>query len=677
MKILYPTILALFFYFATFSQKNTANSQELFDSATNEALKAGSLEGLIYNVRDLKKLDNFTNRRKQHLALTNASVKSNNSRAFTGKRFHDTSNDLNYRRSIFPQSKIVQTDKYIATNPFLIGGIHLKKGNANSNSKEYSKYIKEYTATISRYKKNQKDSIEIADAIYSRANVYFNDNQYLASFKDYQLAAKYYEKLGDKVYMNYSLAGIINIYGINGFNEKTIEERRKLIKRKIETNLLEGLYIDYYNQSLNYKKLDSFKKQEEYLLKANSYIENNKGKNITDSDFLVIKSGLVLFYATEKKIDEAKKYLKEATIYYNKTDKNSFFTDDFYKAKATYLFASSNYKEALIFAKKSYALFKDNNNMPGVIESSRLLSMIYTKMGNNNLALDYFKKYYTVKDSIFSIAKTSALIYYRALYKSEDKEKEISEQKVEIKELAKKYEAKKSFILMGVISFVFIFLILLLYINRIQFKKERKMQEEYAQKLLLSEEEERKRISKDLHDSLGQSLLLIKHKIAAKNDDEAKELVNSAIEEVRSISRVLHPFQLEHVGLSKALQNLVFLLDESYKDTYIFGEIDHLASKLCPQTEINVFRIVQECLSNVMKHAKAASAKVTLINTKESIVITVEDNGIGFNFTEKYNDQESLGLKIIKERVKFIKGTLKINSIKNSGTTITVKFPKE
>jgi signal transduction histidine kinase len=192
--------------------------------------------------------------------------------------------------------------------------------------------------------------------------------------------------------------------------------------------------------------------------------------------------------------------------------------------------------------------------------------------------------------------------------------------------------------------------------------------------LLQSQEEERKRISKDLHDGLGQSLLVIKNKIALKNDKTTKELINNAIEEMRCISRALHPFQLKSIGISSALNKLIHQLDEN-SDTYIFGNIDNIDNLLSTEKEVNLFRIVQESLSNIIKHADANSAKVTLFTIKKIINIIIQDNGIGFDYVEKYNDTKSLGLKTIKERVKFLKGTLKIVSTKNGGTTFKIKFP--
>ena len=241
--------------------------------------------------------------------------------------------------------------------------------------------------------------------------------------------------------------------------------------------------------------------------------------------------------------------------------------------------------------------------------------------------------------------------------------------------MAKENEAKQRLLLFGGIGLLLSFLIFYLYRNRKTLQKEKKLQEEYAQKLLLSQEDERKRISKDLHDSLGQSLLLIKNKVSLKSDEKTKELVNNAIEEMRSISRVLHPFQLEDIGISRALENLVHQLDENYKDIYIFGDIEDIQGVLTPEKEVNVFRIVQECLSNIIKHSEAVSAKIELMRVKNHISFSIKDNGIGFDFSEEYNDFKSLGLKTIKERVKFLNGTLKIDSEKDAGSTFKILFP--
>jgi signal transduction histidine kinase len=185
---------------------------------------------------------------------------------------------------------------------------------------------------------------------------------------------------------------------------------------------------------------------------------------------------------------------------------------------------------------------------------------------------------------------------------------------------------------------------------------------------------ERKRISKDLHDGLGYRLLLIKNKISTQKDNTIKTLINNAIEEMRRISKSLHPFKIEGVGISYAIKDLIYLLNQD-SETYIFGDIDDIDCIIDSEKEVNLYRIIQGALSNIVKHAKANSAKVRIQLLNKNIQIHIIDNGIGFDVNEKSNSSKSVGLKIINERVKFLKGTLKIKSTANEGTTIQIKIP--
>ncbi|HBY66709.1 MAG TPA: histidine kinase, partial [Flavobacteriaceae bacterium] len=91
--------------------------------------------------------------------------------------------------------------------------------------------------------------------------------------------------------------------------------------------------------------------------------------------------------------------------------------------------------------------------------------------------------------------------------------------------------------------------------------------------------------------------------------------------------------------------------------------------------EVNIYRIVQETLNNILKHAKAEASKVTIKKLTGNIVISIKDNGVDFDFTEKYQNVTSLGLKTLLERTRFLNGQMKVKSIKNNGTIIIFQFP--
>lgn len=577
--------------------------------------------------------------------------------------------------------KIIDTSRNTALNiaslDSLIQNIRSQKKEATySISKDYLKTIINLNLLINNYKNSCQDSIYKADALQFRGSEHFNNRNYLKAIEDHQLAAEYYKNLGDTEYLFYALSSIINIYSVNGFNQKTVEERNKLIKKKLAVNYTRNIYLDYYKQSIVYEKLDSLKKQELCLLKAYTLLQNRKkGKNINYRADLLITGSLSNYYSLRKNLSKAKFYLNKADNAFNKQKKKGKYSFVFLKAKANYFIALGKYYKAKKFLKEASLISKKEDIIENVMESEKMLFEIYNKTGEKEKALIAYINYTKIKDSIFYTNKTNALLYYQALHETEHKENKIIAQKASMLLLAKENKAKQRLLLFVSIGALFLFIISYLFRNRQ--RALRKMQKEYSINLLLSKEEERKRISNDLHDSLGQSLLLIKNKITATDNQKTIELVENTIEEMRTISNTLHPFQLESIGISKALNNLINQLEESYEHTFIYGDIEELGNIVHKDKEVHLFRIVQECLSNTIKHAEAASVKVSLNNKNKCIILTIKDNGIGFDVRKKDNSFKGLGLKTIKERVKLLNGTLRIDSTVNEGTIITIQFPKK
>ena len=226
----------------------------------------------------------------------------------------------------------------------------------------------------------------------------------------------------------------------------------------------------------------------------------------------------------------------------------------------------------------------------------------------------------------------------------------------------------------GGVALLLFFGVVLLYRNQQYFKNRKVLQEKFSQKLIVSQEEERMRISKDLHDGLGQKLLVIKNKLIASGDTETKALVDESIEEVRTISRDLHPFQLQEMGITKALEYTITQIDEN-TSLFISAEIDNIDNLFNKEAEVNIYRIVQESLSNVLKHAKAEASKVSVKKMANFVIISVKDNGVGFDFADKFQNVKSLGLKTLLERTKFLNGNMKVESIPDTGTTLQFQFP--
>jgi ligand-binding sensor domain-containing protein/signal transduction histidine kinase len=236
----------------------------------------------------------------------------------------------------------------------------------------------------------------------------------------------------------------------------------------------------------------------------------------------------------------------------------------------------------------------------------------------------------------------------------------------------------------------FIALAVFFYRRRIlQLERGRRAQEAFSRQLIESQESERKRIAGELHDSIGQNLLVIKNRVlmalnitedvvrSRKQLDEISLAATQSIEEVREIAYNLHPYQLDRLGLTKAIEAMVKKVsDASGLEISISIEpIDEIFSK---ESEINLFRVVQESLNNIVKHSGATAATVIIQKRFPLVRIEVSDNGKGF-VSDSANDASvpGLGLKGIRERVRILDGKCTIKSVQGEGTTIEVVFKPE
>ncbi len=246
---------------------------------------------------------------------------------------------------------------------------------------------------------------------------------------------------------------------------------------------------------------------------------------------------------------------------------------------------------------------------------------------------------------------------------------EIISEPLTLKIISKNYFYKTWwFALLGVFLILAIATYLLL-----QAQKSKLLEKQFAQNLMIQQDQQLKRIAKDLHDGLGQNLLLVKNSLDFKNTKTAT-LVDNTIEEVRSISRKLHPFQLEKFGLTKALENMVTELSDT-TSIFFSEEIEHIDKLFSKEKELYIYRIIQECFNNIIKHANAKAAIITIKKYSNNINIIIQDNGKGFNFNKSIENQDTLGLKSLTERVEFIKGKIQFESTIHKGTTVNIEIP--
>jgi len=250
------------------------------------------------------------------------------------------------------------------------------------------------------------------------------------------------------------------------------------------------------------------------------------------------------------------------------------------------------------------------------------------------------------------------------------------------------------FILMSVIAATYI-----AFRYRVaQFHARHIQQQDFLRRLIESQEQERKRIAAELHDSLGQTLLVIKNRafmgaraianggaagrqLEAANEqfDEISAAAAEAINEAREISYHLRPSQLERLGLTTSIKEMIEHVAGT-SGIHFDYDIAPLDGVFSPESEINFYRIAQESLNNVIKHSGASKVNVSIRHDNRGVELTIRDDGKGFEPTPTCVDGSSItgfGLTSIAERARLLGGSHVVESTPGRGTTITVSIPPE
>lgn len=209
-------------------------------------------------------------------------------------------------------------------------------------------------------------------------------------------------------------------------------------------------------------------------------------------------------------------------------------------------------------------------------------------------------------------------------------------------------------------------------------------------KIIKAQEEERQRVSKEIHDGPAQTManivlkaelcdkLLDMDKERAKNELWLlKEIVRNSLKDIRKIIYDLMPMSLDDLGLIPTIQRLVinFKKETNVKVDFVVNGESHIKESII---QLTIFRIIQEALNNIKKHAKANIVLIKLDIGMDKIYIKIVDDGIGFDVNEKVNsldDKNGFGLYSIKERVDLLRGKIDIESKKDKGTKINVSIP--
>jgi len=228
------------------------------------------------------------------------------------------------------------------------------------------------------------------------------------------------------------------------------------------------------------------------------------------------------------------------------------------------------------------------------------------------------------------------------------------------------------------------------YARRVaRLEQARLAEQEFSRRLMQSQEQERQRLAAELHDSVGQNLVVIKNRAQMALDKSTEpgkmveqitavsNMASEALREVRGMAQDLRPFQLDEMGLSRAIVAMTRRLADS-SGIQFHTDVAELNGELPKDREIHFYRIVQELLTNIIKHSRATEANVTIRKAGQVLRALIQDNGCGFDAGGSANQplpQAGFGLRGIRERVRTLAGHLQIDSRNGDGTTVVIEVP--
>lgn len=317
------------------------------------------------------------------------------------------------------------------------------------------------------------------------------------------------------------------------------------------------------------------------------------------------------------------------------------------------------------------------------------LGKLYTKKNDLAKAIVARDTIEAIKDRIFSEKSENRIAEVRELYETEKKEQTIALQQVKL--------SRQNLMLTGSgILLASLFLSGWLLYRRYKAKKEKELQATIMQQrekatlaILQAEDQERRRIAAELHDGVGQVMLAawmnlqaMEPQMVSMNTDQqqalskAIDMVGEGCKEVREVSHSMMPNALLNKGLAGALNDFTKQVDKSVISIELHTE--GLEKPVDAVTESIVYRVVQECVNNAIKHAAASELDISIHNSSTGISLLIEDNGNGFDVkaaVERKAAGAGLGLQNIKSRIAFLKGTAEWDSGPGNGTVVTIFIP--
>ncbi|WP_027420142.1 tetratricopeptide repeat-containing sensor histidine kinase [Crocinitomix catalasitica] len=362
----------------------------------------------------------------------------------------------------------------------------------------------------------------------------------------------------------------------------------------------------------------------------------------------------------------------------------------------------ANYDSSVVYYQKALDVSRETGNREHLDYIYFNLAEAYAKLDMSDSAIVMFQLYDVLRDSIFDQGKIDAILAAEKKYQTKVAIQTAVFEKAEKEKITIEHENKRLiiYILMGTIALI---LIVIFFVVRNVKQKHRlkelevdvKNQEidnllkdqeakSYAS-LLEGQNYERERIAQDLHDRLGGTLSAVKVHFSLMDEkiqlikqenkdlfDKVNSMLNEAVQDVRRISHDLSSGRLAKLGLRGALKDLAAIIS-SAKNIEVEFYMDESLPDFDKKKEQSIYAIVQELVSNMLKHANATSVEIQLNKQDDQLNLLFEDNGVGFDMQNQ--SYTGLGISGLSKRVEALDGTINFDSVVGRGTIVIINIP--
>ncbi len=524
---------------------------------------------------------------------------------------------------------------------------------------------------------------QIGKMLFKKAYILFLEGNFIESEAQIANALLYLKKENDAemLFAGYSLLGT-NLEKLEEYNEALkyqLLAKNIILKLNNSNSNLEQKYLYNIQSTINISNIYEKTSQYDKVIKELELILTPDLKEKWPQGYVTVLGNLGYSKIKKGIVKDTDNYFNEAL---NLSKKNNFENNKVYQLKnlGEYYAIAKDTTASIKYLNQSLQLAQKLKMGDEIKMTLELLSQVDYKN-----ATTYDKKYIAISDSLTKAQRINRNKYARIEYETsviEDENKLLS--------------TKNTYILIGSIVMILILfsIIILRYIKsqkrEIEFRKSQQKAEEeifdllkeHQLKISIAKELEQNRISKELHDSVMNKLYGARMQLGILNEyneEEIKEkrlvyvdLLQEIEQEIRTISHDLHTeineTQFDYTNL---LSNLIHLQNEIGATNFSLEiEPEITWYSIDSLIKITIFRIVQESLLNISKHANASTCHVSILLDDEHLVLEIKDDGIGFDLNAT---KQGIGLQNIQERAKTISAILEINSKPNKGTTIMLK----